>query len=202
MPSSNIHLKVAYELNKRLNINSIDFIVGNIAPDAVNLYGFASKEDRWTAHIRNSDLDIWIENAKKFFYENEGKKNYEFLLGYVSHILTDVLHDKYLYLKQRKKIIEDTKCEDKDAHDILRKDMDEYSFIEFAEVKRMLKNYNNTFELLNIDKKMLDNWIKKVIELYRNGTSKYQTEDDMKILINLVAEELKQLMIKEEIKHR
>ena len=203
MPSSNIHLKVAYELNKRLNINSPDFIVGNIAPDAVNVNGFAPKEERWPAHLRNKDLDIWISNAKEFYFLNKDKYNYEFLLGYISHILTDILHDKYLYMKQRTQIIKDTKCEDNEAHDILRNDMDNYSFSDFDAIKEVLSNYQNTFEILNVKKEQLDRWIKIVLEKYReNGHSIYQTEDDIESLINMVIEELKELMYKEDIKYK
>lgn len=203
MPSTNIHLKVAYELNKRLDINSIDFIVGNIAPDAVNVNGFAEKEERWTAHQRDKDYDIWIENAITFYEQNKDKINNEFLLGYTSHLLTDVLHDKYLYMKQKKQIINDTKCDINDAHDILREDMNNYSFDEFSEIKDQLLEYQNNFEILNIDKDKLNKWIRIVVDIYReNKVSKYQTDDDIEFLINKIEVILKQLLKKEEIKYK
>lgn len=203
MPSSNIHLKVANELNKRLNINSIDFIVGNIAPDAVNINGFASREKRWSAHLRDKDLDTWISNAKNFYYQNKDKYNNEFLLGYISHILTDVLHDKYLYMRQRNQIEEDTKYVGEDAHDILREDMNNYSFQEFEELKVQLQDYDNKYEILNITKEDLNAWIRKTLESYReNTTSKYQTEEDIEFLINAVKNTLNQLMEKEKVKYK
>ena len=203
MPSSNIHLKVAYELNKRLNINSEHFIVGNIAPDAVNINGFASKEERWTSHLRDKDFDIWISKVEDFYNLNVGNYQYEFLLGYISHILTDVLHDKYLYMHQRKQIISDTKCQDNEAHDILRNDMNIYTFIEYNELKDILSKYKNTNKILNINAEKLDKWIKKVIEVYNgNNNSKYQTDEDIELLINLVEDKLKQLMNKEKIKYK
>ena len=203
MPSSNIHLKVANELNKRLNINSIDFIVGNIAPDAVNINGFASREKRWSAHLRDKDLDTWISNAKNFYYQNKDKYNNEFLLGYISHILTDVLHDKYLYMRQRNQIEEDTKYVGEDAHDILREDMNNYSFQEFEELKVQLQDYDNKYEILNITKDDLNAWIRKTLESYReNTTSKYQTEEDIEFLINAVKNTLNQLMEQEKVKYK
>lgn len=203
MPSSNIHLKVANELNKRLNINSIDFIVGNIAPDAVNINGFASREKRWAAHLRDKDLDTWISNAKNFYYQNKDKYNNEFLLGYISHILTDVLHDKYLYMRQRNQIEEDTKYVGEDAHDILREDMNNYSFQEFEELKVQLQDYDNKYEILNITKEDLNAWIRKTLESYReNTTSKYQTEEDIEFLINAVKNTLNQLMEQEKVKYK
>ena len=203
MPSSNIHLKVANELNKRLNINSLDFIVGNIAPDSVNINGFAPKEVRWTSHLRDKDYDVWIENIKQFYDLYKDKINNQFLLGYVSHALTDVIHDKYLYMKQRKQLVEDTKCMDNEAHNLLRDDMDNYTFKEFSELNEQLKNYENKYEVLNVKKDELNNWIRKVLEFYReNTTSKYQTEEDMEFLIKTVGEILKEIIYKEEIKYK
>lgn len=203
MPSSNIHLKVAYELNKRLNINSIDFIVGNIAPDAVNINGFAPREERWTAHLRDKDLDTWIENAKTFYKQNEGKIDNDFLLGYTSHLLTDVLHDKYLYMNQKEQILKDTKCNIEDAHDILREDMNNYSFKEFYEINDSLLEYENRYEILNIDKEKLNKWIRIVINIYReNKVSKYQKDEDIEFLIEQIENILKQLLKKEKIKYK
>lgn len=203
MPSSNIHLKVAYELNKRLNINSIDFIVGNIAPDAVNINGFAPREERWTAHLRDKDLDTWIENAKTFYKQNEGKIDNNFLLGYTSHLLTDVLHDKYLYMNQKEQILKDTKCNIEDAHDILREDMNNYSFKEFYEIKDSLLEYENRYEILNIDKEKLNKWIRIVVNIYReNKVSKYQKDEDIEFLIEKIENILKQLLKKEKIKYK
>ena len=203
MPSSNIHLKVAYELNKRLNINSIDFIVGNIAPDAVNINGFAPREERWPAHLRDKDLDTWIENAKTFYKQNEGKIDNNFLLGYTSHLLTDVLHDKYLYMNQKEQILKDTKCNIEDAHDILREDMNNYSFKEFYEIKDSLLEYENRYEILNIDKEKLNKWIRIVVNIYReNKVSKYQKDEDIEFLIEKIENILKQLLKKEKIKYK
>ena len=203
MPSSNIHLKVAYELNKRLNINSIDFIVGNIAPDAVNINGFAPREERWPAHLRDKDLDTWIENTKTFYKQNEGKIDNNFLLGYTSHLLTDVLHDKYLYMNQKEQILKDTKCNIEDAHDILREDMNNYSFKEFYEIKDSLLEYENRYEILNIDKEKLNKWIRIVVNIYReNKVSKYQKDEDIEFLIEKIENILKQLLKKEKIKYK
>ena len=195
MPSSNIHLKVAYELNKRLNINSIDFIVGNISPDAVNLNGFAPRELRWTAHLRDKDLNIWKNNAIEFYENNKKSINNNFLLGYVTHILTDIIHDEYLYRTQIKQIITDTKCMDEEAHDLLRNDMNNYTFNEYNIVKEQLINYKNTYEIRNISKELLSNWILKVIDIYNeNTTSKYQTDRDIEFLITTVENEVRKLL--------
>lgn len=203
MPSSNIHLKVAYELNRRLSINSTDFIVGNIAPDAVNLNGFASREERWTAHIRDKDLDIWLSKVRDFYNENYSLFPYEFFLGYISHIITDIIHDQYLYMKQRKQIEREPCNQGKDGHDVLRKDMDNYSFPEFSEIKAVLEKYHNSNSILNISSTLLDNWIKKVLENYKgNSISKYQKDEDIELLISLVGKELKQLTMEREIKYK
>ena len=60
MPSSPVHLLLAYTMADSLNVkNKADFLLGAIAPDCVN-YGTeqASEEVRYKAHIRDRDYDI------------------------------------------------------------------------------------------------------------------------------------------------
>ena len=83
MPTPIIHLKIGYEYAKNhKEYDNKQFYLGVIAPDAVNLNGFAEKEKRWGAHIRNKELDIWKKNITEF-YENN-KKNFDknYIYGY------------------------------------------------------------------------------------------------------------------------
>ena len=71
MPTILFHLKVANEYVKKNNeYDTNSFYLGIIAPDAVNAYGFASKEKRWGAHIRDKDLNKWKDNVIEFYKEN------------------------------------------------------------------------------------------------------------------------------------
>lgn len=46
MPSLIIHQKIGYEISKKLLLNSYDYYLGIIAPDAPNVDGFAPKVER------------------------------------------------------------------------------------------------------------------------------------------------------------
>ena len=106
MPTVLIHEEVAYNIAKKYKqLDNKDFYLGALAPDTVNLNGFASKEERWNSHLRNENLDTWLENVKKFYNENKDKYNKYFLLGYVLHIITDIVHDKYFLTRGRPKWI-------------------------------------------------------------------------------------------------
>lgn len=98
MPSSPVHLLLAYKMADSLNVkNKADFLLGAIAPDCVN-YGQeqASEEVRYKAHIRDKDYDIWKANLKAFAVDNAEKynKNKDFLRGYLFHCWSDIAWDE------------------------------------------------------------------------------------------------------------
>ena len=191
MPEINIHEKVAYEISKKYNLNSRDFFLGNLAPDSVNIDGFAAKEERWSSHVRRKDRNEWREELRKF-YEKE-KDNYpkDFMLGYITHILTDIIHDDYLYLKQRRQIKKDYDCDNDKAHLILREDMEKYRFKEWNEIINILESSNEFYDILNISKELEEKWLnKKVLEYLDDNKSIYQTDEDIKVLILLVSDAL------------
>ena len=67
MPNTVVHEEVGYYLSKKLDISSYEYYLGLMAPDAVNVKHFANKQERWTSHVRDKDLNIWKENLKKFY---------------------------------------------------------------------------------------------------------------------------------------
>lgn len=98
MPSSPVHLILAYRMADSLNVkNKADFLLGAIAPDCVN-YGMeqASEEVRYTAHIRDRDYDIWKAKLKKFAEDNADKyaDSIDFLRGYLFHCWSDIAWDE------------------------------------------------------------------------------------------------------------
>ena len=191
MPEINIHEKVAYEISKKYNLNSRDFFLGNLAPDSVNIDGFAAKEERWSSHVRRKDRNEWREELRNF-YEKE-KDNYpkDFMLGYITHILTDIIHDDYLYLKQRRQIKKDYDCDNDKAHLILRENMKKYRFKEWNEIINILESSNEFYDILNISKELEEKWLnKKVLEYLDDNKSIYQTDEDIKVLILLVSDAL------------
>lgn len=101
MASWMIHLRVAQQLCRQLNMESInEFILGNIAPDsgvpAEDGSGFIP--DAAVSHFRSLD-----DNGIKSIHEEQfirqyftpahrlsySKKEYAFFLGYLTHLLTD-----------------------------------------------------------------------------------------------------------------
>lgn len=98
MPSSPVHLIMAYRMADALNVkNKADFLLGAISPDCVN-YGMeqASEEVRYTAHIRARDYDKWKAKLRSFARENTGKyaECKDFLRGYLFHCWSDIAWDE------------------------------------------------------------------------------------------------------------
>lgn len=95
MPNSLVHLKVGNEIAKKYKeLDYPQYYLGTIAPDTVNLYGFAEKSKRWAAHIRAEDLDEWENNIIQFYKQNINKYDNKYLIGYLIHILTDIVFDR------------------------------------------------------------------------------------------------------------
>lgn len=197
MPTIPIHLEVAKKLEKNLNItNNEDFYLGVIAPDAVNLNGFAQKEIRWKSHIRNTDLSIWRSNIRSFYLKNKNNYPKDFLLGYITHILTDIIFDDLFYIPIRNKMLNNSIPLNK-THELILEEMDSYASksVIYNKVKINMKDIRNYYNIKNIDKKMLEEWHKKQINLtLREKTSTYITEDIINNLTENVNNELKKLI--------
>lgn len=190
MPSAIIHEKVGYLLGKKLNINSYDFYLGLLAPDSPNLNGFAPKEERWPAHVRRKDLNEWRKALLEFYLESKNNYPKDFLLGYYIHILTDIVFDDFFYKKIRKEINMQGYSKE-DAHQIMSNDMEEYYFIEFDEIKEVLKNNQISYNINNISKELLTSWKDKIINApIKSNKREFVTEEVIENLARIVYEEL------------
>lgn len=97
MPSAAVHLTVADMLKKELNIGDDSaFYLGAIAPDAVNINGFAEEKIRYAAHLRNKDYGKWKENIEDYYIsEHSGYCGCEdFFKGFLLHLYTDIAWDE------------------------------------------------------------------------------------------------------------
>ena len=76
--------------------NMPDFMLGTIAPDSVNLKGFASQELRYGAHIRSVDYDLWKKQLTDFYHANQQAfaDRIDYLKGYLFHCITDIAWDE------------------------------------------------------------------------------------------------------------
>lgn len=193
MPNTVVHEEVGYYLSKKLDASSYEFYLGLMAPDAVNVEHFANKQERWTSHVRDKDLNIWKENLKKFYKEEKNKINNDFLLGYTIHILTDIVYDEYFEEKIHKEILKNN--QEKDYWYIKWSDMDKYSFKEQSTINTILLKNNNYIEIKNITKEKLLKWKEKYLKNQSNlNKSLYFNQ---KIIDNLnirVEEELKEII--------
>ena len=179
MPTTMIHEKIAYDLARKYpELDTSDFYLGILAPDTPNLHGFAPKEMRWTAHLRDSDLSIWKDNIKRFYKETSTyPKN--FLIGYCLHIYTDIIVDEKFYLPVTSKIKES------DSHQRYLLDMDYYghnlkesNF--FKEIKSKLEE-TSSYDIRNISAKDLTLFKEQFLsKTYPNEEPKYITDELIK----------------------
>jgi hypothetical protein len=131
MPSIAAHMIVAKEIGKRLNINSNDFIIGNILPDII-------KED--DSHYKIQNKMYLVPNISK--YLEESNLNNDLYLGYLVHLLLDkhFLVDYLSNLYYNKNIFLDGKIY-KD-YDYLNKDLVNKFNLDIASIEKILLNTN------------------------------------------------------------
>ena len=97
MPSISVHLTLSARIAGKVGVSDMPaYYLGAIAPDAVNIDGFASQEVRYGAHIRSKDYSVWKTNISKFYKAN--KSLYadcpDFLTGFLLHLYTDIAWDE------------------------------------------------------------------------------------------------------------
>lgn len=97
MPSFPVHIIIAQMLCGEIGVTSRpDFMLGTIAPDSVNLKGFASRAERYGAHIRSVDYAVWKKQLSQFYKQNLTRFEdcADYLKGYVFHCITDIAWDE------------------------------------------------------------------------------------------------------------
>jgi len=78
--------------------NLPQFYLGSIAPDAAHQRANYTSEYKKTSHLITgeeqwgtiTDTDTWKDNIIEFLLKNKHSKNHDFILGYCSHVLTDL----------------------------------------------------------------------------------------------------------------
>ncbi|MCI8405483.1 MAG: zinc dependent phospholipase C family protein [Oscillospiraceae bacterium] len=103
MPASLEHLLAGRRAAELLRPEELpQYYLGCIAPDAPNLDGFASKEVRWSAHLRRPEPEEWIRHALKWLMK-EGKPS-SLRLGYAVHVVGDAVWDAHFEKKLQKAV--------------------------------------------------------------------------------------------------
>ena len=80
-----MHICIAKEINKKLNINEQELFLGSIAPDLAKLIGL----DKGFSHFIDSDNEYDIPNINKFLKKYHIDKNNAYEMGYLIHLMTD-----------------------------------------------------------------------------------------------------------------
>jgi hypothetical protein len=85
MASAVIHLCIANEVNKYLNMNSNELLLGSIAPDISKQVGETKEISHFLDHTNEDD----IPNINRFLAKYRKELNKPFEMGYFIHLLTD-----------------------------------------------------------------------------------------------------------------
>jgi hypothetical protein len=114
MPFQMTHLHIAKNIHQLFPETIKDlsqFYLGTVAPDAVhNRAGYISDykkashlcvgDERWGMLTNN---DEWIESVLEFLYKNKNSYNYNFILGYCCHVLSDIYNNMAVWTPFRLK---------------------------------------------------------------------------------------------------
>lgn len=100
MPLPMIHLAVAreYAIENIILLDCPEYYLGSISPDAIHMRVNIQKNDKEITHLF-AEGDLWRANVIEFIRKNKFKTNYDFILGYGIHILTDIIWSETLYKK-------------------------------------------------------------------------------------------------------
>lgn len=199
MPTSMFHLNVSKKIAEKYpKYDTANFYIGTIAPDAVNLNGFADKPIRWSAHKRAKDLDEWKNNIIEFYNREKDNYNKEYLLGYVVHVLTDIIADE-LYYKEGmyEDIVKNRTSEDK-AFGFFKDQIQVYERSQlntkwWLDVKTKLCDCE-VYQINGISQEMICGWKNKVLKDYEEKKFEefdYITPETVEICVNRVIKVLK-----------
>ncbi len=96
MPSWPIHLKIAKEVNKKLNLDNDLFYYGNLIPDVDN----NTKISRFTSHyygnLKFPNCNESMIDVEAFIKDYKDKMNNPLIIGYYCHLLTDNYYNDYI----------------------------------------------------------------------------------------------------------
>ena len=198
MPNALVHLNVANKIAKKhINLDESQYYLGIIVPDTVNLYGFAEKSKRWAAHIRAKDLNVWESNIIEFYNQNKEKYDNNYLVGYVIHVLTDIVFDRIYEKELLDKIHTRGEFEDEFGyyHQELRKY--EASQIEEKWWKEVVEKLNKAvgIEINSIDADEIEKWRDKKVREYEEK-EKMQADMINEELIEKATEQVEEILSK------
>ena len=97
MPSWNVHLAIAKQVNKKLKLDKDSFYIGNLLPDV----DYGMKKNRHETHYYGIKCpkcpEEILPNYKEFIKNNKDNLSNPIILGELVHIMTDYFYNKYIY---------------------------------------------------------------------------------------------------------
>ena len=162
MPASAIHMSVANIINKKLKQPSFEFTIGNIAPDCWR--HSLLHNDKHLSHFSTdteiNGIKMKIENYEKFIEKYKNKLDDPFVLGYLTHLMTDNYWKKNVITRYQKLI---------DGEIALKTLDNNYIFGNIETIKEYL-HINNEIATINISSHFnlkpitLDKKVKCIVE--------------------------------------
>jgi hypothetical protein len=170
MPSILFHELIGYKFAKKYKeYDTPNFYLGLMVPDSVNAYGFASKEQRWKVHFRDSNLEIWEKNIIDFYKNNKEKYDKNYITGYFLHVLTDIYCDKVYKNKIYSDLIEKG-YNYESAYSYYENEIKKYENSNINEQwwKYVQENLTEAekIEINGMNQKMIEDWINYNLDKY------------------------------------
>ncbi|MBO4616109.1 MAG: zinc dependent phospholipase C family protein [Lachnospiraceae bacterium] len=105
-----VHIYIASKVAEHLEgiKDYSTYILGSIAPDAVHASDTYTVMDKERSHLfaeglhkgkisNTNQVNAWINSIRQFYEDNKNMCNFDFLLGYIVHLYTDVYNGLKFY---------------------------------------------------------------------------------------------------------
>ncbi len=217
-----VHLRIADQLlDKLCDLSNTEFIVGNIAPDS------GIPNDDWSAFIPSGDLshfkttdadgfkDIHINEYVDQYFSTEkrvqyNKKKKSFYLGYLTHLLTDMLWSERIVRPSKERFISLYERDIKEWIWTIKKDWYDLDFLyirrnpnfrAFSIYKNAVGFQNDYMDFFSTD--AFDNRREYITGFYSEPRDdlereyKYLEENEMERFVNESVEEILRILTQE-----
>lgn len=144
MASSYIHLAIGQEINKKLNLNEPEFLVGSVAPDLSNTL----KISNFISHFKDTKTGLIL--FRNFINDYKDNIHNPYELGYLVHLITDHIWRDETGPNYSKVFIEEYLNKINSTSDLSYNDLKSEFYQDFNSIDYYLFNkYNWNFEKMD-----------------------------------------------------